>query len=179
MIPRLLALPFAALLLLSDAVAAEPGYIDIGALTPANGQEFVEVNLQPALLQMAAKLVEKEEPAAAELIRGLKRVRVNVVGLDETNGADVAARIDQVRAGLARDGWTQVVTVRDGNENVDVHVKMRGEEAIEGVVVTVLSGGKEAVFVNVVGDIRPEQISELGERLNIQPLAQLDLGKKH
>jgi hypothetical protein len=44
------------------------------------------------------------------------------------------------------------------------------------LVVTVLDAGKrEAVFVNVVGAIKAEQLSALGQRLNIEPLAALKL----
>jgi Domain of unknown function (DUF4252) len=54
---------------------------------------------------------------------------------------------------------------------VAVYVKTRGEEAIEGLVVTVLDGNKkEAVFVNLVGDIRPDQVAAVGKALNIDPL---------
>ena len=38
-------------------------------------------------------------------------------------------------------------------------------------MVTVLDGNKqEAVVVNVVGDIKPEQLAALGEAMNIEPL---------
>ena len=43
------------------------------------------------------------------------------------------------------------------------------------MVVTVLSSDNEAVLVNVVGDIDLDQIAELGERLNIEPLRELNL----
>jgi hypothetical protein len=36
-----------------------------------------------------------------------------------------------------------------------------------------LDGNKEAVFVNVVGDIKPDQLSMLGDRLHIDPLKKL------
>ena len=54
---------------------------------------------------------------------------------------------------------------------------MRGEETIEGLVVTVISGGREVVLVNIVGDIKPEQIATLAERFNIDPLKDVDLAK--
>jgi len=63
---------------------------------------------------------------------------------------------------------------------VGVFVKMREDESIDGVVVTVIDRSDDkAVFVNVVGNITPEQISALGEGLNIEPLAKLSLkGRK-
>jgi hypothetical protein len=41
---------------------------------------------------------------------------------------------------------------------------------VEGLVVTILDGNREAVLVNIVGNIKPEQVALLGERFNIEPL---------
>lgn len=169
------------LLLASSLIAlpalAEPtptaGQIDFGSISaPADGQ-FVEVNIRANLISMAAKLAEKSEPEVARLLRGLKSVRVNVVSLNDDNREEITERIQSVRRQLTKDGWERIVTVKENNEDIGVFVKTRGEEAVEGVVVTVIDGGKEAVFVNVVGDIQPEQIAKVGESLNIDPLKKL------
>ncbi len=154
------------------AVESEAGYIDIGKLVPSADGEFVEVNLSPGLLKFAAKVAAKEDPEAAELIGNIKRIRVNVVGLDATNREGNIAKIAEIRHELEVQGWMQMVTVRDkkGGDNVDIHVKHRGDEAIEGLVITVIDGKGEAVFVNIVGDIRPEQLSKLAARLHINGL---------
>src|SRR5882672_12689077 len=70
-----------------------PGYVDFGKfLPPASGGEFVEVHIKSNLISMVARLAEKSEPEAAELLRGLKLVRVNVIGLDDSNRADMEKR---------------------------------------------------------------------------------------
>lgn len=146
------------------------GQIDFGKIeAPADGQ-FVEVNIRANLISMAARLAEKSEPEVAKLLRGLEAVRVNVVGLNDSNRAELTARIESVRGQLAGQGWDRIVTVKEDKQDVGVFVKLRGEEAVEGVVVTVIDGDKEAVFVNIVGNIRPEQIAKVGESLNIEPL---------
>jgi Skp family chaperone for outer membrane proteins len=154
------------------AADAEAGYIDIGKLVPSVDGEFVEVNLSPGLLKFAAKVAAKEDPEAAEVIGNIKRIRVNVVGLDATNRDGNVAKIEEIRRQLEVQGWMQMVTVRDkkGGDNVDIHVKHRGDEAIEGLVITVIDSKGEAVFVNIVGDIRPEQLSKLASRLHIDGL---------
>jgi hypothetical protein len=53
-----------------------------------------------------------------------------------------------------------------------VHTQTRGAEALAGVAITVIDP-KNAVLVNVVGDIRPEQIVALGESLNLKPLKEI------
>jgi Domain of unknown function (DUF4252) len=148
----------------------QPGAIDFGKITPAAGGTFVEVNVKAQLISLAARLVEKEEPAAADLLRNLKAVRVNVVGLDEGNREELQGILKKLRSELDRSGWERIVTVQDKDEEVGVFVKHRGDEAIEGIVVTVVDGDKEAVLVNVVGDIDPEKIALLGEKLGIDPL---------
>jgi hypothetical protein len=64
---------------------------------------------------------------------------------------------------------------------VRVYVKMRDTEAVEGIVVSVLSGKREAVLVNIVGDIRPEKLAMIGERFDIEPLKKIKVkkGAKH
>lgn len=148
-----------------------PGYVDFGKLpAAAAGGETVEVNITSGLISIAAKLAEKSEPDVAELLRGLHGVRVNVIGVSDENRADIENRIKSVRTTLDGQGWQRVVNVQNKGEDVGVYVKTRGDEAIEGIVVTVLNAGHEAVFVNVVGDIKPEKIAKLADEFDIEPL---------
>jgi hypothetical protein len=154
--------------------SAEPsggGEIDFGDLKSSkSGGEFVEVNLNRHLIALVARLAAKQEPEAAELLGSIQSVRVNVIGLKEDNTGAVKERMEKVRASLATGGWTRIVTAQKETEDVGVYLKLRGEEAVEGLVVTVLEADKEAVFINIVGDIRPEKLAELGEKLGLEPL---------
>ena len=128
-----------------------PGQVDFGSFTPSDsGGQFVEVNVKSTLLALAARLTEKQEPEVADLLRNLKSVRVNVVGVDDGNRADLAARLKKVRTELETKGWDRVVTVQEKQQDVGVYLKQGKADAIEGIVVTVIDGDKEAVFVNVV-----------------------------
>jgi hypothetical protein len=147
------------------------GFVDFGTFTRDSANaEFVEVSIGSNLLSMAARLAGAKEPEAAEVLRGLQTVRVNVIGLGDNNRAEVVDRIEKIRGELVAKGWERIVTAQKKGEDVGVYVKTRGEEAVEGVVVTVLDSRKEAVLINIVGDIKPEKLSVLGERLDIEPL---------
>jgi hypothetical protein len=162
--------------LVVPAFAAEPSeaQIDFGTFTPSSsGGEFVEVHIRSNLITMAARLVEKTEPEVAELIRGLRLIRVNVISLDDKNRGEMEQRIKTIQSQLDTKGWERVVTAQERNEDVGVYVKTRGDEAIEGVVVTVIEGTKEAVLVNIVGNLRPEKLATIGERFDIEPLKHL------
>jgi len=153
---------------------APPGYIDFGKFSPpASGGEFVEVHIKSNLISMVARLAEKHEPEVAELLRGLHLVRVNVIGLDDGNRAEMEKRVKKLRSELDAQGWERIVTAQKKDEDVGVYLKTRGEEAVEGVVVTVIQGNHEAVFINIVGNIKPEKIAVIGERFNIEPLKKI------
>ena len=164
-----LSLTFAAT---SFAAETEAGFVDIGQLMPSANGQFVEVNLSQGMLKFAAKIAARQEPEAAELINNLKRIRINVIGMDDSNRADTIAKIESVRRKLESQGWTQMVTVRDqkGGDNVDIHVKQRGDETIDGLVVTVLDKKGEAVFVNIVGNISADQLGMIADKFDIGQL---------
>ena len=153
--------------------AESPGLVDFGKFTPpGKGAEFVEVQLRSNLLNLAAQLVEKQEPDAAKIIRSVELIQVNVVGITKENRDDLDKRIGQIRSDLDASGWERNVSVQGKKgEDIAVYTKTRGGEALAGIAITV-KDGKQVVLVNLVGDIKPEQVAALGESLNIQPLKQ-------
>jgi hypothetical protein len=160
-----------------NARAAAPGYVDLGQFKAAAGREFVEVNLHTPLLKFAAMFVDKDDADVAQLLRSIKQVHVNVVGYDDTNRSETTAHVQKLRHDLESQGWSQMVTVQ-GQEDQDIaiFVKMADDDSIDGLVVTVIDRGeKHAVVVNVIGNIKPEQLAAIGKGLHIDPLAQMEL----
>jgi hypothetical protein len=147
------------------------GKVEFGEFTPPkSGGDFVEVNIGTALFAMAAKLVEKQEPEASKLLASIESVRVNVVGVDDGNRDSLQTRAKELKGTLQKDGWENIVTAQQKGQDVNVYLKMNGGEAVQGLTVVVFEEGKQAVFVNVVGDIRPEQLVMLGERMHVDVL---------
>jgi hypothetical protein len=153
--------------------AGAPGEINFGELEPTPGAQFVEVNINSNLIAMVTNFAKKAEPEVAEVLQGLKSIRVNVLGLTDENRTEIQEKITQVRSQLEKGGWDRVVTVMDKADDVGVFIKTKGADVVEGLVVTVLSGNSEAVFVNIVGDLRPDRLAMVGERFNIEPLKHL------
>lgn len=154
---------------------AHPGSFELGNFTAADGCEFVEINLRAGLIKFASKIAAAQEPEVADLLRNLESIRVNVVGMDESNRAATLARITAIRSELEKLGWEKIVTVQKagGGDDVAIYLKSRGEDAIAGLVVTVIEKNGKAVFVNVVGDIRAEQLALLGEKFEVKALRQI------
>jgi Na+-translocating ferredoxin:NAD+ oxidoreductase RnfG subunit len=152
-----------------------PGQVDFGNFSgPGSGGEFVEVNLSSSLIGLAARLVEKDEPDLARMLNTVQLVRVNVIGETDDNRADLEKRMQKIRKDLTGKGWERIVTAQKDDQNVGVYLKSSGKESLQGVVVLVSEAGRQAVFVNVVGDIKPEQLALLGEKLHIDPLKNLN-----
>jgi len=148
-----------------------PGQIDFGSFSPSTGGgEFVEVNLPTSLISLGARLVEKDEPEVAQLLNGIKLVRVNVMSLDEDNRADIQKRAQKIRKDLAAKGWERIVVAQQKDQDVGVYLKMTDKGAVQGLTAVVMDGKEHAVFVNVVGEIKPEQLALLGEKLHLDPL---------
>jgi hypothetical protein len=158
--------------LVSHALAREPGHVDFGKLVAPIKGEYVDITLGKGMLKFAGIIAKCKDREAAELIAGLTSVRVNVVGLDDSNRRATTDRITTLRQELARDGWEQIVVARGKKqEDVAIFMKQRDGEVIEGIVVTVIDERKkEAVFVNVVGHIKAEKLAVIGEHLDIPQL---------
>jgi len=159
---------------LSASAESAPGEVDFtGIAEPGQNAEYVDIHLGHNLIALAARLVDKQQPEAARLLRSVQLVHLNVVGVADENRDAMQKRVHEFRSQLEKNGWVRVVTVRQkGGEDVGIFVKTHGDESVEGVVVTVLDGKEEAVLINIVGDIKPEQIAAVGEALNIDPLKQ-------
>jgi hypothetical protein len=164
----------AALLVTARADSLPPGQIDFGSLSPsASGGQFVEVNVSSTLISLAARFIEKDEPEVAKMLKGLQLVHVNVIEVSDENRSDLEGKAQKIRKQLDGNGWERVVLAQQQDQNVGVYLKTQNKEAVQGLVVTVMDSNKQAVFVNVVGDIRPEQLAMLGDRLHIEPLKHL------
>jgi len=153
-------------------VTDSPGYVDFNSFMPSSEGQVVEVKVGPGLIKFAAAIASFEDAEAAKFLRQIQHVHVNVVSLDDSNRHDAMAKVAAVRAHLEGLGWEPTVNVSEGanGAKVTVYVKQKGEAEIEGIVVTVIDGGREAVFVNVVGKITAEQLSALGNHLKIDSL---------
>ncbi|HUA67045.1 MAG TPA: DUF4252 domain-containing protein [Candidatus Saccharimonadales bacterium] len=149
-----------------------PGQVDFGKFNPPGGDgEFVEVQINSNLLSFAAQLVEKQQPDAAKLLHSVQLVHVNVIGLNDENRAELETRVRQIRHDLDAQGWEHNVMVQDKKgQDVGVYTKTRGSAALAGLVITVIEPKNDVVLINIVGDIQPDQVAALGEKLDIKPL---------
>ena len=171
---------FAAGISLNIFAGPSPGQVDFGKFAPGgDGGELVEVQINSNLLSLAAQFVEKQEPAAANLIRSVELIRVNVIGVTDANRDDLTNRVQQIRHDLESRGWDRTVAVQEKDgEEVGVYIRTRGGEALAGLFITVVEPKEDVVLVNIVGNIQPAQVALLGEKLDIEPLKKVGAALK-
>ena len=154
-------------LMAADSFETNPGYINFEKYVGMHAEESkVEVQLKGPLLRLAASIVEAQNEDVSNLISSVELVLVHVYEVTEDNREQFAESVAKIADNLIDQNWEQLVTVKDGDENVAVFANMPSDEAI---VVSVASG-EEAVFINIVGNVAIEALADLGKQLNIPQL---------
>jgi hypothetical protein len=147
------------------APRSSDGYADLDSLGFVDTDHVLSLSIGPALMNFAANHVD-DDPETQALLRSLDGVRLRIYEIDGDAGR-VAGRLESMSAKLQRDGWEAVMTVRNRNEQVHVLMRM-ADTRISGLTVLVSDGEAEAVLVNVMGDIRPEQFNEVMVALDVE-----------
>lgn len=142
---------------------AMPGYIDFGALESVYGEPRVMINIGGALLKFMAA-ASRDDPEAAALMRDLKGVRVSVYPTDGKMGPALE-QVVKVRKLLSGANWQPVVQVQETGEQVQIFMKSEGD-VMQGLTVMAVDA-EEAVFINILGSIDPEQMSKVMDKLSV------------
>lgn len=131
-----------------------PGYADLDALSWRDVDTVMVLSFGPTALGLAARAMD-EDPATQALLRSLDGVRIRVYEV-EGDPVRVAADLNDLSLELRSLGWQPAVRVQEGQEVTHVLMKMSGENIAGLTVLT--SDSLEAVLVNVMGNLSPEQL---------------------
>ena len=150
-------------------ITKERGYVDFASLDSVYGEPKVMVNLNKTMLGFISK-INMSDPEAAKLISKLKAVRVQIYNMTG-NDKPALDLIAQVSEEIKAKDWLPIVSVNDDDEKVRIFTKITND-IMDGLVVMVINNkgdkrGREAVFINIVGEIDPAQINKVTESLNI------------
>ena len=172
-----LALGAATLPCTAQSLESQPGYVDFQRFGSFSDDDLtVEINLGGALLKMLAVTLEDEEEEFAQLLAGLRGLRVNIFKLPEGNADAAQGNIRNVVRDLKGHGWEAVVRIKDEQ---DLHLLiLPAGDKIAGLLAVFAEPGETVGFVNIVGDFDPAQIARLGKQFDLPSLSQMGSSKK-
>jgi dUTPase len=153
----------------ANDITHERGYVDFANLESDYGEPKVMVNLNKTMLGFISK-INMSDPEASELISKLKAVRVQIYNMTD-NDQPALDLIAKVSEDIKTKDWLPIVTVNEKDEKVRVFTKITND-VMDGLVVMVINNSdvrneREAVFINIVGEIDPAQINRVTKSLNI------------
>ena len=132
------------------------GYADLDGLSMWDVDATMTLSIGRTLLKIASKSIE-DDPKTKALLGQLDGVRVKLYEIEKDPLA-VAEDLGEINARLNAEGWQQVVLVREEGETTYVLMKII-DARIAGITV-LAADATEVVLVNVMGELRPEMLSD-------------------
>ncbi|MBD3287582.1 DUF4252 domain-containing protein [candidate division KSB1 bacterium] len=157
-----------------------PGYVDFGDLDELQDvEETVEVFIRGPLLRFVSKATRNEDPNLADLLDGLLLIRVHAFEVTPDNEKKVNNLIKDISNKLEGKKWERMVRVRKRDEKAEIFTQFGKNDELTGLVVLGYEDRDEAVFVNIVGRIDPEQLGKLSGKFNIPSLDSVEIEYKN
>jgi hypothetical protein len=140
--------------------------------------ESVSITLDPAMLGMAARFLDSNDPqdaATKEVIKGLQGIYVRSYTFDK-DAAYQPADIDAVRRQLSAPGWNRLVETRSRKTgaNVDIYIMIDNNRAVG--LALIASEPRQFTIVNIVGAIDLDKLHKLEGQFGV-PKLDIDLPK--
>ncbi|HEX6198798.1 MAG TPA: DUF4252 domain-containing protein [Thermoanaerobaculia bacterium] len=152
-----------------------PGFVDFSELgVEAPGELTLRVALHGPLLRMVAEVTRGEEPGFAELIDKLQGIFAQIYEVPAGRREALERQVRETTRLLERRGWQTVVEVHDpGGDTSYLQVRTAGER-IQGLAVVFIEPDGSTGFINVVGDITPEEVGRIGRTFDIDALERFE-----
>jgi hypothetical protein len=154
---------------LATVLAAQQFQINLDNLA-SKSSETVDVSLNGATLQFAAKFLNGRDPEEAKvqkLLNGIEGIYIRSYEFKQ-QGAWSAADLDRIRNQLRAPQWSRIVGVKGNDEISEVYVRTEGQKMTGLAILT--AEATELTVVNIVGTLDINSLSELGGHFGIPKL---------
>lgn len=135
----------------------------------AKAVQVVDVNLDPPMLQVAARFLSSREPEEAQvkkLIGDLEGIYVKSFQF-ANEGAYSPADVELLRSELSPPTWSRIVGIRSGKdgETAEVYVKKEGDRIMGLAVLS--AEPKQLTIAHIAGPIDMDQLAQLGGQFGV------------
>jgi hypothetical protein len=160
----------------AEDLTKHPGYVDFGTVNLFGSKEAdVEIFLEQNLINMVGAFVKNEDPEFANMLAKIKQIRVQSFAIDPDKLEAIEKKTEDVSKKLESQGWATLVKVRDRKQGEQTFVYMKWiDNKVQGLVVMNVDPRDAASFVNIVGEIDPEQVGKLQHKFDIRGLDSLE-----
>jgi hypothetical protein len=140
--------------------------------------ESVTITLDPAMLGMAARFLDSNDPqdaATKDILTGLQGIYVRSYTFDR-DSAYSQADIDAVRSQLSAPGWNRLVETRSRktHADVDIYIMVDHDKAVGLAIIA--SEPRQFTIVNIVGAIDLDKLHKLEGQFGV-PKLDIDTSK--
>ena len=161
---------------LSLSTFAQQSVLDQFFETHRDDTAFTVVNISPKMFQMISRIdiEEDENGEISELIKGITGLRILVK--DEGDGTKL---YESAFGKISRDGFEELLTVRDKGENIRFMVKEGSSPDIIKQLVLLVGGADDFVLMDLTGVINLKTIGKLSKSLDVPGMEHLEKIEKH
>jgi hypothetical protein len=140
--------------------------------------ETVTITLDPAMLGMAARFLDSNDPqdaATKDILKGLQGIYVRSYTFDHDSAYN-QADIDAVRNQLSAPGWNRLVETRSRktHADVDIYIMVDHDQAVGLAIIA--SEPRQFTIVNIVGAIDLDKLHRLEGQFGV-PKLDIDASK--
>jgi hypothetical protein len=143
----------------------------------AKASETVDLSLNGATLQFAAKFLDSKDPDEAKvkkLIGGLEGIYIRTFEFKRA-GEWSEADLEAIRKQLRATEWSKIVGVKSSQDGENAEIYVRNEnKKITGVAI-LASEPKELTVVNIAGAVDLDSLADLGGHFGIP---KVEMGKQ-
>jgi hypothetical protein len=155
---------------------AQNAKLDIQNLEPLakKASEVVDVNLDGAVLKLAAKfMTDEDDREGLEIVKNLKGIYVKNFEFDKPDEYS-QADVETIRTQLQPPAWSRIVssTSKHGGEISEVYLMMASDGGKVLGMAIINAEPKELTVVNIVGPIDMDQLSQLEGKMGIPRMGQ-------
>ena len=155
-----------------------PGYVDLKGIEEfKNADETVEVFITKPLLKLVASFSAGEDSSLASLLKNLALIRVEKFNIPPKKSKKVKDLIQRTSKKLTKQKWVSTLKAKQKGQHTEIFLKEE-KGKVAGLLIMSLENNREAVFVNIVGNIDMEQLGKLSQKFDIPKLDSLSQKRK-
>ena len=133
-------------------------------------ENFDMVYISPKMFDMVSKIElegDHVDPEIMDIIKDLKGLRIL-----SYDGQKAMAYYTEAKEKINLNEYEELVSARDGNENVHIRVKESGD--IVNELLLLVGGDEEFVLMSFSGNVDLKKVGKLGKLLDIDHIEQLE-----